>query len=106
MKRRSLILLASASPLGPGSAALAPADWPSRPVRIVVPLAAGDNAGATEVANAAADGCTFLMGPPGTQAINQFRYSKMPYDSAKDLARCAGLALGAAAGWTMAALVA
>ena len=91
-------------------------EWPAKPVRIVVPFAAGGttditarlvaeqltlllkqpfvvenragaggNIGATEVARAAPDGYTFLMGTPGTQAINQFLYLKMPYDTAKDL---------------------
>ena len=46
---------------------------------------AGGNVGATEVAKAAPDGYTFLMGTPGTQAINQFLYPSMPYDTAKDL---------------------
>ena len=46
---------------------------------------AGGNVGATEVARAAPDGYTFLMGTPGTQAINQFLYPSMPYDTAKDL---------------------
>ena len=95
--------------------AAAQADWPARPVRIVVPFAAGGttditarlvgeqlglvfkqpfvvdnkagaggNVGATEVAKAAPDGYTFLMGTPGTQAINQFLYPKMPYDTARD----------------------
>ena len=101
-----------------GAPALAPAqaDWPAKPVRIVVPFApggttditarvigeqlsqvlkqpfvidnkagAGGNVGATEVARAAPDGYTFLMGTPGTQAINQFLYPSMPYDTAKDL---------------------
>ena len=45
---------------------------------------AGGNVGATEVAKAAPDGYTFLMGTPGTQAINQFLYPKMPYDTARD----------------------
>ena len=92
-------------------------DWPGKPVRIVVPFAAGGttditarvvaeqltqalkqsfvvdnkagaggNVGATEVARAAPDGYTFLMGTPGTQAINQFLYPKMPYDTGKDFA--------------------
>jgi tripartite-type tricarboxylate transporter receptor subunit TctC len=96
--------------------AFAQADWPSKPVRIVVPFAAGGttditarviaeqlsgvlkqtvlvenragaggNIGAAEVAKSAPDGYTFLMGTPGTQAINQFLYPKMPYDTAKDL---------------------
>jgi len=46
---------------------------------------AGGNLGAAEVAKAMPDGYTFLMGTPGTQAINQFLYPKMPYDTAKDL---------------------
>ncbi|MFT4101536.1 MAG: tripartite tricarboxylate transporter substrate binding protein [Burkholderiaceae bacterium] len=46
---------------------------------------AGGNVAATEVVNSTPDGYTFLMGTPGTQAINQFLYSKMPYDTAKDL---------------------
>jgi tripartite-type tricarboxylate transporter receptor subunit TctC len=113
MRRR--LLLATMLALTAVSA-WAQADWPSKPVRIVVPFApggttdltarivaeqlsqtfkqnfivenkagAGGNLGANEVAKAAADGYTFLMGTPGTQAINQFLYPKMPYDTAKDL---------------------
>jgi len=47
---------------------------------------AGGNIGAAEVARVAPDGYIFLMGTPGTQAINQFLYPKMPYDTAKDFA--------------------
>lgn len=114
MMRRRLLLAATLA-LTAG-AAWAQAEWPSKPVRIVVPFApggttdltarilaeqlsqsfkqnflvenkagAGGNLGANEVAKAAPDGYTFLMGTPGTQAINQFLYPKMPYDTAKDL---------------------
>ena len=113
MRRR--LLLASALALSTVGA-WAQADWPTKPVKIVVPFApggttdltarivaeqlsqtfkqtfvvenkagAGGNLGAAEVAKATPDGYTFLMGTPGTQAINQFLYPKMPYDTAKDL---------------------
>ena len=114
LTRRAALLWGAALSLAGN--AWAQADWPSRPVRIVVPFApggttdltarivaeqlsqvfkqsfvvenkagAGGNLGAAEVAKAAPDGYTFLMGTPGTQAINQFLYPKMPYDTAKDL---------------------
>jgi tripartite-type tricarboxylate transporter receptor subunit TctC len=114
LTRRTALALAAALALAGN--AWAQADWPSKPVKIVVPFApggttdltarivaeqltqalkqnfivenkagAGGNLGAAEVAKAAPDGYTLLMGTPGTQAINQFLYPKMPYDTAKDL---------------------
>ena len=110
----SALALALSIVAGP---ALAQADYPSKPVRFVVPFApggttdilarimggefqqafkqpflvdnragAGGNIGAAETAKAAPDGYTIMMGTPGTQAINQFLYARMPYDTEKDFA--------------------
>jgi tripartite-type tricarboxylate transporter receptor subunit TctC len=54
---------------------------------------AGGNIGADLVAKAAPDGTTILMGTPGTQAINQYVYKTMPYDTAKDFAPVSLVAL-------------
>jgi tripartite-type tricarboxylate transporter receptor subunit TctC len=45
---------------------------------------AGGNNGSAEVAKAAPDGTTLLMGTVGTHAINPALYPKMPYDHVKD----------------------
>jgi tripartite-type tricarboxylate transporter receptor subunit TctC len=47
---------------------------------------AGGNLGAAEVARAAPDGHTLLMGTVGTHGINQSLYPKLPYDPVKDFA--------------------
>ena len=98
-------------------AAAAPAqEWPSKPVRFVVPAPAGSSldviartlgeklsaqwkqpvvvenkAGAggmlgVDVAAKASDGHTFAVGFNGPIAFGPFMYKKMPYDPAKDLA--------------------
>ncbi len=116
LTRRDLIVAAAFAPLAP-LAAQAQSGWPSKPVRIVVPFAAGGttdilaralapelqrvfgqpfvvdnkpgaggNTGAAEVAKAAGDGYTLLMGTVGTHAINPSLYPKMPYDAVKDFA--------------------
>jgi tripartite-type tricarboxylate transporter receptor subunit TctC len=54
---------------------------------------AGGNIGAEIVAKAPADGYTILMGTPGTQAINQYVYRAMPYDSTNDFAPVSLVAL-------------
>lgn len=47
---------------------------------------AGGNTGAAQVARAANDGYTLLMGTVGTHAINPSLYPRMPYDHLKDFA--------------------
>jgi len=109
--RRFLLITALLAPL----AAAAQTGWPTKPVRIVVPFAAGGttdilaralapelqrafgqpfvvdnkpgaggNTGANDVAKAAPDGHTLLMGTVGTHAINASLYRRMPYDHVKD----------------------
>jgi len=93
------------------------ADWPTKPVKFIVPFAAGGttdilarlvaqkmseeygqqfivenkagaggNIAADYVAKADADGYTFLVGTPGTHAINKFVFKTMTYDQVKDIA--------------------
>jgi len=45
---------------------------------------AGGNIGADLVAKAAPDGYTLLMGTVGTQSINKWLYTRMPFDPQKD----------------------
>lgn len=45
---------------------------------------AGGNIGAAEVARAAPDGYTLLMGTNGTHVLNQFLYAAVPFDVEKD----------------------
>ncbi len=109
------MLLASGAALAAGIAPARAQDFPSRPIKIVVPLAAGGMAdilarvvalklteaghttvvenrtggsgviGADQVAKSAPDGYTLLMGLHATQAI-LVHLQKLPYDPAKDFA--------------------
>lgn len=90
-------------------------EWPSRPVRLINPFAAGSavdvvarliagrlsqninvqfivenrtgasgNIGTEVAARAKPDGDTFLVGSPGTMAINPWLFKTLPYDAEKD----------------------
>jgi tripartite-type tricarboxylate transporter receptor subunit TctC len=114
IRRTVLAVLAGVAFAAP---ALAQQDFPSRPVKLVVPFGpgtttdivsrvfaealakplgqtvvvenksgAGGNIGADQVAKAAADGYTIVMGTVGTHAINPGLYRRMPYDAQKDFA--------------------
>lgn len=55
-----------------------------QPVVVDNKAGAGGNIGSAEVAKAAPDGYTFLMGTVGTHGINAALYPKLPYDPFKD----------------------
>jgi tripartite-type tricarboxylate transporter receptor subunit TctC len=55
-----------------------------QPVVVDNKAGAGGNIGSAEVAKAAPDGYTFLMGTVGTHGINAALYPKLPYDPLKD----------------------
>jgi len=90
-------------------------EWPNRPVKLILPCAAGGaadvvtritmakvseqmnqqfivenrtgasgNIGTELAARSAPDGYTFLVGSPGTMAINPHFFSKLPYDALGD----------------------
>ncbi len=98
-------------------------DWPVRPVKLILPFAAGGaadvvtritmarvteqtgqsflvenrtgasgNIGTEAAAKSAADGYTFLVGSPGTMAINPHFFRSLPYDAQKDFVAAAHVA--------------
>lgn len=56
-----------------------------QPVLVENRAGGGGNIGADAVAKAAPDGYTFLMGFIGPNAVNQFLFKSMPYNTMKDL---------------------
>jgi tripartite-type tricarboxylate transporter receptor subunit TctC len=110
------VLVASTNPMVSSHALAQAANWPTKPVRIVVPFAPGgttdilaramapeltkafgqsfvveNRAGAggnigAEVVAKSNDGHTLLMGTVGTHGINRALYPSLPYDPIKDFA--------------------
>ena len=116
------VVLAAAMPVGP----LTAQDYPTRPITLVVPYAAGggndvlartvaekmsqtlgqqiviENRGGAggsiatrQVARAAPDGYTLVIGGTGTLAVNPTLYSNVGYDPRKDFAPVGLIATGA-----------
>ena len=115
MATRRAFLIATSATLAAGIMPVRAQDYPNRPIRIIVPLAAGGMAdilartiaaklseaghtavvenrtggsgviGADAVAKSPADGYTLLMGLHATQAI-LVHLQKLPYDPARDFA--------------------
>jgi tripartite-type tricarboxylate transporter receptor subunit TctC len=119
---RSLIQAVTASLLLLAAASAAAQTYPAKPVKVIVPYAAGGNMehwrptlskvgqllgqnffvdyrpgaggniGSDIVAKSPADGYTLLIGTIGTHAINVSAYAKMPYDAVKDFTPIVSLA--------------
>ncbi len=111
---RSLIKAVTAALLWLAAASAAAEAYPAKPVKVIVPYAAGGNMehwrptlskvgqllgqnffvdyrpgaggniGSDIVAKSPGDGYTLLIGTIGTHAINVSAYAKMPYDAVKD----------------------
>ncbi len=116
MNRREVILctVSALATAGLASAASAQTDYPNRPIKLIVPFAAGGivdvtarlwaekvrsllgtvvienqggasgSIGASEVARAVPDGYTLLLGNTSTQILNPSLMPRPPYDPAKD----------------------
>lgn len=127
MRRRDVLLAGVASLLGttPAGLASAQSDYPSRPIKLVVPFASGglvdiigrswaervrpllgtvviENAGgaggtigAAEVAGAKPDGYTLLLGNTSTQIVNPMALARVNYDPVNGFAPIAILAISA-----------
>jgi tripartite-type tricarboxylate transporter receptor subunit TctC len=119
---RTFLKLAAWACLGLASAGAAAQGYPNKPVRVVIPYAAGGNMehwrptlakvgqlmgqtfymenkpgaggniGADAAAKSPADGYTLVIGTIGTHAINVTAYAKMPYDAIKDFTPIVSLA--------------
>ena len=119
--RFGTLLLSMACTLAVGAAQAQAQAYPTKPLRMVVTFppggapdilarlfadraqlgqtimvdnkpGAGGNIGAADVAKAAPDGHTLVMGTVGTHSINGALYSKMPYDMVRDFTPVAHVA--------------
>ena len=93
IRRRQLIALLASAGFLCSANAWSQADWPTKPIKIVVPVAAGcgtdftgasGNLGVQQVATAAPDGYTLVM-PITSFPINP-SLQKLPFDTVKDFA--------------------
>ena len=119
---RTFLKLATWACLGLAAAGASAQGYPNKPVRVVIPYAAGGNMehwrptlakvgqlmgqtfymenkpgaggniGADAAAKSPADGYTLVIGTIGTHAINVTAYAKMPYDAIKDFTPIVSLA--------------
>lgn len=117
MKRIVKLLIGAVFGLSIATAAQAQSDYPTKPIRLVVPFSpgggsdalarlvaqeaastlgqpilvenrpgAGGNLGTAEVARAAPDGYTIVLGVIGPITVNVSLFASLPYDPEKDLA--------------------
>lgn len=124
LRRRSVVVAAALACLAANWPALAQDHYPSRPITIIAPLAAGSaadvftrqvadefpkvlgqpgvvvnkvgaggNIGTTAITRAEPDGYTIGQAGQGTMVINQALYANTGYDSVKDIAPVAMVAL-------------
>src|SRR6266542_3777140 len=85
-RRTILLALAASAFLHDGASPAAAQSWPTRPVTMVVPFAAGGGmVGSARVAKAAPDGYQFVLGSRA-DAINQTLYKNPLYNLTTDLA--------------------